>query len=148
VREHLGNRHPAIANANKMYLKKFGEGYRAAHHYGFGLICLNRVYRGESKNNLNWAVGEFDFVINWVKKLNTSLPFLYEVWYKKGEALVLKDEIAKAIQSFSQSIKLKPDYFPSYAMLSACYQRLGHYEKAKEILEIGRTRAGKKKIKK
>ena len=93
--------------------------------------------------NVGSAIKEFDYVIDHSR--NTGLKILPKVWLKRGEALILKNEISKAAQSFQESIKLKPDYFEAYVMLSVCYRRLGDNKKAEKILEIGRARSGKKK---
>lgn len=151
LRAFLGDKSPAVRRAVKKYRTILGPGYNSLHHYGLGLICMKRVYIGnisssKRKFNIDSAVKEFDFVIK--HSSNERLAVMYEVWHKRGEALMLLNEIGEAVKSLRQSIKLNPDYFPSYLMLSDCYKRLGNNEKAEKILEIGRTRIGKKKIKK
>lgn len=152
VRSFLGMKTPDVIRDIKKYSKKLGgfANYSSLHHYGLGLIYLKRVQTRridypKREFDLSSAISEFGFVF---KHSHRDSPVLYEVYYKNGEALMLQNEINKAIHSFWKSIELKSNYFNSYLMLSECYKRLGNNEKAEKILEIGRTRIGKKKTKK
>jgi len=150
VRSFLGLKTPDVVRDAKKYGKKLGPAYGPLHHYGLGLIYLSRVHtRGMNypnyKFDLDSALKEFNFVIKYSIK---DSFILYKVYYNRGEVYMLQNKIAKAVQNFWKSIKLKPDYFNSYLMLSECYKRLDNNEKAEKILEIGRTRIGKKKKKK
>ena len=155
LRSHLGDKRPQIKRAVDKYIKEFGWGYNGLHHYGKGLIYLQRVYSGEKDNYirkllLKYAVDEFTFIIaphkmkKWGNERFNSY-FAYEIYSKRGEALLLQNEIGKAAIDFQHAIKIKPSYFHAYLMLSECYMRLGDNENAKKILELGRARAAKKK---
>ena len=99
---------------------------------------------------LKLAVSECTFILapHKMKKWGTkrfNSYFAYEIYSKRGEALLLQNEIGKAVIDFQYAIKIKPSYFHAYLMLSECYMRLGDNENAKKVLELGRDRAAKKK---
>ena len=133
--------------------KIMGPGYSYIHHFGFGLIQMNRLRLygsrmsdSDKKAALNGAVAQFDVVINIMKKHGRdpkSLPVFYQIYVKKGEALLTLGENAKAMRAFTNAIKLKPDFYYSYLKLSECYVKIGDNENAKKILEIGKKKAAK-----
>ena len=155
LRFYLGDKTPEKKRVVDKYIKKFGRGYNSLHHYGMGLIYLQRVYRGGIDNSmrkflLKLSVSEFTFVIapHKMKKWGTkrfNSYFAYKIYSKRGEAFLLQNEIGKAAIDFQHSIKIKPSYFYAYLMLSECYKRLGDNENAKKILELGRDRAANQK---
>ena len=146
----LGERNPKIKTLRDRYWKVLGPGYTPTHHYALGWICLDRVrfskYNmdpSKRKFNLESAVKEFDFVIQHGK--GTGLKVMYEVWYKRGEALILLNRYPEAVQSFRNSIKLEKKFYAAYVKLSQCYLKLGLKKKAKDVLAQGRKMKNKNK---
>ncbi len=148
---YLGDRRPETQQTVDKYMKIYGAGYNGLHHYGMGLIYLNRYLmrptEGESDFFLKRAIDEFSFNLskvdlNNLKSHNAKFltDFFPAMFYKRGTAYFYKNETTKAMFDFYAAIKIKPSYYPAYQMLSNCYMVLGNPKKAKEILDLGKKK--------
>ena len=136
------------------YIDKYGWGYQTLHHYGKGLIYLDRYYKNQKHPSgkeiwLKWAIGEFSFTLEPGKVKSYTrvfiLTFLPSIYYKRGEAYLLSNNFSMAINDFSSVIKIRPTYYKAYLSLSECYRRIGDNENAEKILLLGKQRAKDKK---
>jgi|WetSurMetagenome_2_1015567.scaffolds.fasta_scaffold619552_1 tetratricopeptide (TPR) repeat protein len=146
VRSFCHDKTEDVVREYKQYSDKLGfPVYSPLHHYGLGLIYMQRV---KSRTNypkrgfdLRAAIGEFGFVI---QHSPPSSFVLYEVYYKRGEAFLLNDDLENAMKDFNKSAALKPEFLNAYVMLSECYRRVGDEKRAEEVIKLGQSRAGQK----
>jgi len=152
LRFHLGDKRREIREVVDENIRKYGWGYNTLHHYGKGLIYLNRVKLGIMREKkdflLKIAINEFSFSLD-PEKIKTFSKefikvFLPAMYYKRGETLLLQGEAVKAIADFESSIKIEPSNYVAYVMLSECYKRLGRLTEAEKILQLGQERSRNK----
>jgi tetratricopeptide (TPR) repeat protein len=146
VRSFCNDKPEDVVRDYKKYSDKLGfPVYSPLHHYGLGLIYMNRVKTmgnyPKRSFDIGSAIGEFGFVI----KHSPPYSFiLYEVYYKRGEAYLYNKQLSAAMRDFYKSAELKPDFLDAYVMLSECYTKNGDPKKAEEVLKLGQSRAGQK----
>lgn len=156
LRFYLGEKSPELRKKVDRYMRIYGPGYNSLHHFGMGLIYLNRFMNPRSKYYqdtffLGHAINEFNFELSRFdpskynrgksKFIDTFYPAMT---YKRGEAYFYKKNITKAMMDFYTVIKMKPSFFLPYSMLSQCYLLLDQPQKARKILEHGKKVRNKK----
>jgi tetratricopeptide (TPR) repeat protein len=109
------------------------------HHYCAGLMEANRALflvrtPEQRRYRLGMSIHEFDYVIQRVPEDFKLLP---EILTKKGANLIRLGQAPLAIVELQRAIRLKPDYWPSYAELSDYYKGAGDLPRAREYLERG-----------
>jgi tetratricopeptide (TPR) repeat protein len=145
VKYYLGMRTQNVLEAVDKYNKFLGKSvYSPLHHFGLGLIYIRRAQANSSypkrSFDIDSSINEFSFVINHSPR---DSFVLFEVYFKRGESYMLKNDITKAMKDFLDTIALKPDYFNAYFMASECYKRIGDIKNAETMLELGRSRSRK-----
>ncbi len=157
LRAHL-DLHQKVKNSKsralaQKYIDKYGWGYNTLHHFGKGLIYLNRYKKIQNNPHekavyLKYAIGELSFSIK-PRKVKTYsklfiFTFLPSIYFKRGEAYLFNNDVPEAINDFLSVIKIKPTFYQAYLKLSECYRRLGDNENAEKILLLGEQHARKK----
>jgi tetratricopeptide (TPR) repeat protein len=135
------------------YIKKYGYGFNGLHHYGKGLIYMQRVKRlpmdPDFRDSLiKLSIGEFSFILKepgYLSNREFQLDFGCHIFYARGDAYLTMGNFAQAARDFISAIKLHPSFPDAYLGLSECYKRLGNEEKAKEVLELLKSRVSKGK---
>jgi tetratricopeptide (TPR) repeat protein len=71
------------------------------------------------------SIQQLDELLKVVPKDDSGL---YAVYYLKGRCLIQKDELDKAIESLSESIKLTPKFLAGYVMRGQAYLTKGQFD--------------------
>ena len=114
------------------------------HHYCKGLDHTNRALyteRNEHGRNqhLRFSIREFDYVL---KNVRADFALLPEIRTKKAENLLRLGEGPQAALELGLAIKLRPDYWPPYAVLSDLYKEQRDLKQARLWLERGLAATG------
>ena len=109
------------------------------HHYCRGLRDMVRLQRaGLSMRDRDFltgrAINEFEYIINNCK---STMPLMPEVYLKKGEMHVMRNELPAASNAFEISRKLKPDYWPAYDRWIAVLIGLQQFDTARALAQEG-----------
>lgn len=120
-----------------------GDAYLHMHHYCWGLMKTNRALtlaRTEHARHfyLNDAIAEYDYVI---KRVNADFVLLPEILARKGQNLVRLKKGPLGVTEFERAMELNPAYWPAFAYLSDYYKESGDMRKARDVLEVGLSRA-------
>jgi len=121
------------------WIALMGESFWAMHHMCWALIGLHRAnLAGTSAHARTYlisnAVSDFGFVLK-----NSPEDFVLrpEVFYRRAKAEVLLGDYGAAIDDFSRSRKLKPDYWPSYVGEADVLIKAGQRREAQQLLREG-----------
>ena len=122
-----------------------GENWVHLHHYCYGLLMLNRYYRGVGKPSalLMEAEAQFNYMI---KQSNPKFILVPEYHLKMGITQKLMGRDSKALQHFTEAIKLKKDYVPAYIQLIDCYKEHHDLKNAIKTAEMGLKHSPNSKI--
>lgn len=106
------------------------------HHYCCGLLMLSRLMRGVGKHSalLNRAEQEFNYVL---KHSSPKFILLPEVHLKMGITQKLMGRDSKALQHFTQAIKLKKNYVIAYVHIIDCYKEHNDFKNAIKTAKMG-----------
>jgi hypothetical protein len=126
-------------DARKQWYSVLGDAFDAMHHYCWGLMKTNRaiLLARERKYRLyylNESIDEFNYVLRYMPENHILMP---EVLTRKGDNLIRLDRAALGIKDLTRAAKIKPDYWPPYAIMSDYYKATGNIEKAREVLQTG-----------
>jgi tetratricopeptide (TPR) repeat protein len=116
-----------------------GKTFHAMHHYCWGLMESNRAKflvrnREVRMFYLASAIKEFDYVI---ERAPADFVLLPEILTRKGENLILLGRQAEGIEVINQALKIRPDFWLPYAVISDYYKSAGDLVAAKKMLEKG-----------
>ena len=116
-----------------------GNAFWAAHHYCWALINLNRAkIAGTPANTRRFltgvAIDDFEYVLRHAPADFVLAP---EIHYRIGMARVVLGEYGTAIDEFSLSRKLKPDYWPAYVGEADLLLKAGRRDEARQLVESG-----------
>lgn len=91
---------------------------------------------------LEKAIAEYDRALE-------LYPRYTEVYYNRGLAYRMKDNVAKAVSDYTQAIHLDPKYIPAYYNRGYVYYTRGDYDRAladfDKILELDPNHAAARK---
>lgn len=133
---------PRAANvdspARRLYMQ-LGPSYLALHHYCWGLVHINRAKEAgvsayARRAMYNFALNEYKFVL---KNSTPDFVLLPEIYLRVGEAYVELEAYGSALEAFTRSRELKPDYWPPYVRWAEVLRRLGKKAEALAHLEEG-----------
>jgi len=91
---------------------------------------LAKAYR-ELLGDIEKAEG----ILNQVRNMKKKKPFEY--WLERGEVYLQMNELELAFGAFEHASELKDMDIPTMVKLIEVYQRLGDYEKARDLCEKG-----------
>ena len=147
LRYHLGgNKDKQMLKLIRHYTQIYGAGYFTVHHFGKGLIYLNRAQFNATNTTykarmLKYAIEELGYaldpnkLVKWGNNKAFETTFVYLMYSKRGEAYMQQGNLAAAASDFMHSINIMPSYANAYVSLSQCYRRIGDTRKADEILK-------------
>lgn len=123
----------------RQWVSLMGNDFWHMHHYCRGLRDVLRLKSaGLSKPDRQFltgrAIGEFTYIINNCKN---TMPLLPEVYLKKGEVHMMRQELSAASDAFEMSRKLKPDYWPAYDRWIAVLLEIKQFDKARALAQEG-----------
>ena len=119
-----------------------GKTFWAMHHYCWALIHIQRSSAAGlspqvRQRMIQEAIGDYDYVI---QNATPNFVLLPEIYLRIGEAQVLANNPAAAMDAFATARKIKADYWPAYVRGAEVFERLGMKAKAKSLLENGLQR--------
>jgi len=123
----------------QLWFTTMGPIFDGMQHYCFGLMKTNRAVllaKDEQVRQfyLRESIPEFDFVIDRAPEDFLLLP---EILTKKGENLLRLNRGPLAIIELEHAARLKPDYWPPFALMSDYYRKVGDAEAARRWLALG-----------
>ena len=123
----------------RQWVSAMGTDFWNMHHYCRGLRDMLRLQRaGLSKLDTEMltgrAINEFEYIISTCK---STMPLMPEVYLKKGEMHLMRNELPAASQALEISRKLKPDYWPAYDRWVAALIGLKQYDRARALAQEG-----------
>jgi len=122
---------------SRFFLKyPHGENWIHLHHYCYGLIMLNRYYRGVGKRSalLREAEGQFNYVIT---QSNPKFILVPEFHLKMGVTQKLMGRDSKSLQHFMQATKLKKNYVSAYLHIINYYKEHHDFKNAIKTAKKG-----------
>jgi tetratricopeptide (TPR) repeat protein len=115
------------------------KGWKALHHYCWGLAKLHRSYKigiteEQRKFLMGSAISEIDYVLR-----HSPSDFILrpELLTKRGSILLVFGKYAEAENNLKTAIKEQATYWPPYGYLSDVYLKQGRVDDARLILEKG-----------
>jgi hypothetical protein len=120
-----------------------GDGFWTLHHYCYGLIYRLRLGNGSVVParrlfTVGQMISEYYFVI---KHTHAGFVLLPEIWTRIGEGELMRNNIGAAHDAFATARKLKPDYWPAYAMWAEVLIKARSQDRARAILAEGLAHA-------
>jgi len=132
-------RNGSVDSPARRLFVQLGPSYMALHHYCWGLIHINRSKQAGLSQYSRRAM--FGFALNEYKYvLENSAPdfvLLPEVYLRVGEAHAEMQAYGAALDAFTRSRTLNPDYWPPYVRWADVLARLGKRPEALAHLEEG-----------
>ncbi len=115
------------------------DGWKAVHHYCWGLAKLHRSFRAGLSSTerdflRNGAIGEIDYVL---EHSPTNFILRPELLAKKGSILLLLGMDRQAEDELKAAIGMYPAYWPSYGYLADVYLKQGNKDAARKVLKVG-----------
>lgn len=115
------------------------ENFAHIHHYCWAMENTNRALfsertKLERDRRLSESLGDFDYVINRVRRDFVLLP---EILTKKAENLIRLGKGPQAVPDLVRAIELNSMYWPPYAVLSDYYKDAGDAASARLWLDKG-----------
>lgn len=125
-------------NAAK-WVAAMGTDFWHMHHYCYALRDLHRLQRADltpadRKFLAIRAGGDLGYVIS---NCSPTMPLLPEVFLRQGELALMQGALELARESFEQSRRLRPDYWPAYERWAAVLVDLKRYEMARDLVLDG-----------
>lgn len=123
----------------RQWVAAMGTDFWHMHHYCRGMRDMLRLQSaGLAKRDWEFltgrAISEFIYVI---VNCKSTMPLLPEVYLKKGEVHVMRNELPAASEAFELARKLKPDYWPAYDRWIAVLIELKQYDRARALTQEG-----------
>ncbi len=141
---------PSILAERSRWQKMIGPGFDSLHHYCWALSDIRKANLTPNEKNrtfyLNRAVGDIQYVLDYLNQSDKPMILLPEIHLNKGFALRLLGEDAAAAQEFIAATKVLPSYSPAYGALSDYYRDSGDLEEAKRTLRLGLQHAPNSKL--
>jgi tetratricopeptide (TPR) repeat protein len=156
LRYHLGgSQDPELGKIIDKYIKVYGVGFNTLHHYGKGLIYLQRYRKGAYTSEINRTfilgvtVNELSFILDpknhFESQPNFRSVYLYKIYCARGDTYFALGKLPQAANDYISSIKIESSYSPAYLGLSECYRKLGNLAEADKILQILASHVSKSK---
>lgn len=129
-----------------IWYSNYPDGFGHIHHYCYGLAYLNRSYGSMPKSDKiylrNNAVGQMDYVIGHAQP---SFKLLSDVYYSRGQTLLLLNRKAEAMDNLNRSLKIDPTQMRPYLLLADAYVQVNQKIRALETVTEGLRYAPKSK---
>lgn len=121
------------------WIAQMGKTFWGMHHYCWALVNIQRSRMvGQSQQDrafkIHSAISDYHYVVGIAPPDFVLLP---EVFHLIGEAHVMVNEYAQAIDAYQKSKRLKADYWPPYEGHAKVLEKLGQKAEARAVVEAG-----------
>jgi tetratricopeptide (TPR) repeat protein len=116
-----------------------GADYVHLHHYCLGINFVNRANRSwDNKKNKTYFLSKAELNMKYMLS-HTQESFILrpDIYLQLGEVYVQQGDVGAAIAQFQNAIRLRNDYWRSYAALSDLYKKNNNPSEALKVIEEG-----------